>query len=71
MKSLKNLFAFLIPLIAMLLTFSIYLLITNVVDNYKKKISNDYSIVIITNTPLLKDNIDKLAGIKVSKIKCL
>ncbi len=71
MKSLKNLFAFLIPLIAMLLTFSIYLLITNVVDNYKKKISNDYSIVIITNTPLLKDNIDKLAGIKVSKIETL
>ena len=71
MKFLKNLFAFLIPLIAMLLTFSIYLLIGNVVDNYKKKISNDYSIVIITNTPLIKENIDKLAGIQVSKIETL
>ncbi|MFA9374692.1 cell division protein FtsX [Poseidonibacter sp.] len=71
MKSLKNLFAFLIPLIAMLLTFSIYLLIGNIVDNYKKKISNDYSIVIITNTPLIKENIDKLAGIQVSKIETL
>ena len=40
-------------------------------NNYKKKISNDYSIVIITNTPLIKDNINELAGIKVEKIQTL
>lgn len=71
MKSLKNIFAFLIPLTSMLLTFAIYLLIDNVVDNYKQRISNDYSIVIITNTPLIKENIDELAGIKVEKIQTL
>ncbi len=71
MKSLKNILAFLIPLTAMLITFTIYLLIDNVVDNYKQKISKDYSIVIVTNTPLIKENIDELAGIDVDKIETL
>jgi cell division transport system permease protein len=69
MKFLKNLFAFLIPLLSMLITFSIFLLINNVVENYKSKISRDYSIVIVTNTPLEKDSISELAGIKVEKYK--
>ncbi len=71
MKFLKNVFAFLIPLLSMLITFSIYLLIDNVVDNYKSKISKDYSIVVVTNTPIEKDNISELAGIKVEKIQAL
>lgn len=71
MKFLKNIFAFLIPLLSMLIAFSIFLLIDNVVDNYKSKISRDYSIVIVTNTPLIKDSIDSLAGIKVEKIQLL
>ena len=71
MKFLKNVLAFLIPLTAMLLTFTIYLLINNVVDNYKQKISQDYSIVIVTNTPLIKENINTLAGIDVKKIETL
>ena len=42
----------------MLLTFSIYLLINNVVkDNYKSKISRDYSIVVVTHNPIEKENI--------------
>jgi cell division transport system permease protein len=71
MKFLKNIFAFLIPLLAMLITFSMYLLINNVVDNYKTKISRDYSIVIVTNTPLIKENIRELAGITVERIQTL
>ncbi len=71
MKFLKNLFAFLIPLLSMLITFSIYLLINNVVENYKSKISRDYSIVIVTHTPLDKENITELAGIKVESIQTL
>lgn len=71
MKFLKNIFAFLIPLTAMLISFAIYLLIDNVVDNYKQKISRDYSIVIVTNTPLIKENINTLAGIRVEKIQTL
>ena len=71
MKFLKNLFAFLIPLLSMLITFSIFLLIDNVVDNYKSKISRDYSIIIVTNTPLEKDAIKELGGIKVERIQNL
>lgn len=71
MKFLKNIFAFLIPLLSMLITFSIFLLINNVVDNYKSKISRDYSIVIVTNTPLIKESINELAGIKVENIQTL
>ncbi|MDY0051899.1 MAG: cell division protein FtsX, partial [Aliarcobacter sp.] len=69
MKFLKNVFAFLIPLLSMLITFSIFLLINNVVENYKSKISRDYSIVIVTNTPLEKESINELAGIKVENIQ--
>ncbi len=71
MKFLKNLFAFLIPLLSMLITFSIFLLINNVVNNYKSKISKDYSIIIVTNNPLQKDSITELAGIKVEKVQNL
>ena len=71
MKFLKNLFAFLIPLLSMLITFSIFLLINNVVDNYKSKISKDYSIIIVTHNPLQKDSITELAGIKVDKVQNL
>lgn len=69
MKSLKNILAFLIPLLSMLITFAIYLLIENVVDNYKSRISKDYSIIIVANNPIEKDNITDLAGIKVDKIQ--
>ncbi len=71
MKFLKNLFAFFIPLLAMLITYSIFTLVDNVVDSYKSKISRDYSIVIVTNTPLIKESINELAGIKVEKIQTL
>ncbi|MDD3055403.1 MAG: cell division protein FtsX [Aliarcobacter sp.] len=71
MKFLKNVFAFLIPLLSMLITFSMFLLINNVVDNYKSKISRDYSIIIVTINPLEKNAIKELAGIKVEKIQNL
>ncbi|CAM3600909.1 cell division protein FtsX [Arcobacter aquimarinus] len=71
MKSLKNILAFFIPLLSMLIAFSIYLLINNVVDDYKSKISRDYSIVIVSNVPIIKENISELAGIKVERIQAL
>ena len=55
----------------MLITFAIFLFTTKVVDDYKLKISNDYSIVVVANTPLVKDNINELSGIKVQKIVTL
>ena len=71
MKSLKNIFAFLIPLLSMLIAFSIYLLINNVVSNYQNKSSKDYSIVVVSTTNLTKESMPKLAGINVDNIQTL
>ncbi|NQY53921.1 MAG: cell division protein FtsX, partial [Campylobacteraceae bacterium] len=57
MKSLRNHLAFIIPLISMLLTFVIYLFTNNVINDYKTSISKDYSIVIVTHTPLFKEKL--------------
>ncbi|MEA3554697.1 MAG: cell division protein FtsX [Campylobacterota bacterium] len=69
MKHLKSFFSFTIPLIIMLITFSIYLLVNKVVDNYKDNITNDYSIMVIANTPMA--TLDYISGIKVKEIKIL
>ncbi len=69
MKHLKSFFSFTIPLIIMLVTFSIYLLINKVVDNYKSNITNDYSIMVIANTPI--GTLDTISGIKVKDVKIL
>ncbi len=71
MKSLKNIFAFFIPLLSMLIAFSIYLLINNVVKSYQDKISKDYSIIVVSTNTLSKDNLPKLAGINVDSIIAL
>jgi cell division transport system permease protein len=51
------------------MTFSIYLLVDKVVNNYKQNITNDYSIMIIANTPI--KTLDYIAGIKVKDLKFL
>lgn len=66
MKLLKSFVSLSFPLIVMLIMFSIYLVVTKIVDNYKQNITNDYAIVVIANTPL--SVIDKLAGIDVKEI---
>ena len=69
MKLLKSFFSVTFPLVIMLFMFSIYLIVTKVVDNYKNNITNDYAIVVIANTPL--SSIDTLADIKVKDIEPL
>lgn len=69
MRLLRSFLSFISPLIIMLLTFAVYLLVNDVVNNYKKTITNDYSIVVISNTPLIK--MDKIAGIDIKDIKIL
>ena len=60
MRFLKNLLSFMIPLIIVLSTFALHNAIGNIVDEYKKTINNDYSIMVIANTPIIKDNIKTL-----------
>ncbi len=69
MKLLKSFFSFLLPLTVMLIAFCLFLIVNKVVDNYKANITNDYSIVVISNTPLI--TIDELAGIDVKEVKIL
>jgi len=69
MRLLKSFFSVTFPLVVMLMMFSIYLIVTKVVDNYKKNITNDYAIVVIANTPL--SNITSLANIAVKNIEPL
>lgn len=70
-NSLKSFFSFFIPLLSMLIAFCIFLLITNIVDNYESKISKDYSIVVVSKISLQKEDFGKLAGINVSELKLL
>lgn len=69
MRLLKSFFSFTVPLVIMLTTFSIYLIVNKVVNNYKQTIINDYSIIVIANTPLV--SIDSIADIKVKDIEIL
>ena len=66
MKHLKSFISFTFPHIVMLFMFSIYLLINYVAKEYKQSIIHDYSIVVISNTPMVK--IDQIAGMKIRSI---
>jgi len=69
MKHLKSFVSFTAPMVIMLITFCIYLLINKVVVNYKQNITNDYSIIVVSNTPFSK--INNIADIKIKNIKIL
>ena len=56
MKYLKSLVAFVFPLMMMLSSFSIYLLVNKLVDNYKDGVTKDYSIIVIANEPIVDIN---------------
>lgn len=69
MKHLNSFISFTLPLLVMLVTFTLFLIVNKTVNNYKNNITNDYSIVVISSTPLI--TIDNLAGIKVKEVKIL
>jgi len=51
----------------MLFIFAIFLLVNKVVESYKYSIINDYSIIVITNTPFI--SIDEIADMKIKDIE--
>lgn len=53
MKSLKSLIAFVFPLVMMLSSFSIYLLVNKLVNNYKDGIANEYSMVVVASEEIV------------------
>ena len=71
MKFLKNIYVFTIPLTAMLLSFIIYQFSSNILENYKKTIASDYSIIVISDLDIDEEKIIELADIRVEKITLL
>ncbi len=67
MKYLKSLIAFVFPLMMMLSSFSIYLLVNKLVDNYKDGVTKDYSIIVIANEPIV--DMSTLSSINFQKIE--
>lgn len=71
MRFLKNIISFFIPLFIVLVTFTLYSTIVNIVSDYKKMIINDYAIVIVTKMPLIKGKFFTFDDIKIKNIKML
>ncbi len=69
MKPLRSFLSFSVPLVILLITFSIFLLVNKIVDTYKQNITNDYSIIVVSNTPFSK--ISSISNIKIKDIKIL
>jgi cell division transport system permease protein len=68
MRFINSFIAFSIPMIAMLMTFSMYLIVNKLSDDYSNKISKDYSIVIVSSLPISKAELPSVGGIGVKSI---
>ena len=66
--SLKRFISFSLPLIIMLFTFAIYVSISKIVTNYEISINNDYSIIVVTTSPIIKAKIKELPSIDLKDI---
>jgi len=66
--NLKNFISSSIFMIIMLITFVIYISISKIVTNYEKSINNDYSIVLVTQTPLIESKIEDIKSIDLKNI---
>lgn len=65
MKLLKTVFTFTLPLSVMLIIFSIYLVVNQVVHNYKTTLTDDYIIIVTADAPLTELN--SVAGKQVKE----
>jgi len=66
--NLKRFISFSIPLILMLYIFVIYLSITKIVTNYEQTINKDYSIVVVTSSPIVQSKIEELPSVDLKEI---
>ena len=68
MKAFRSLLSFTIPLIAILLSYSIYIIVDKVMISYKQSINNDYTIVVVSSK---KQTIDTFKSINIKTLKNL
>jgi len=69
MKHLRSLLAFVFPLIMMLSSFSVYLLVNKLVDNYKDGVASDYSIIVVANKPI--KSVHEIDSIKIQNMETI
>jgi cell division transport system permease protein len=68
MKAFRSLLSFTIPLIAILFSYSIYIVLDKVMISYKQSINNDYTIVVVSSK---KQTIDTFESINIKTLKSL
>jgi cell division transport system permease protein len=68
MKAFRSLLSFTIPLIAILLSYSIYIIVDKVMISYKQSINNDYTIVVVSSK---KQTINTFESIDIKTLKHL
>ena len=68
MKAFRSLLSFTIPLIAILLSYSIYIIVDKVMISYKQSINNDYTIVVVSSK---KQTINTFESINIKTLKHL
>jgi len=70
MKSVKYHISIILPLFLLLFSIESFFVLKGVIDNYEKKLSNEYSIVVVSKVPLDKKDIEKdirfLASLKLA-----
>jgi cell division transport system permease protein len=66
--NLKKFFSFVTPLIVMLFTYVIFITISKMVVNYENSINKDYSIVLVSTTPIVKSKIEDIKSIDLKEI---
>lgn len=68
MRFLKQLFSFSLVITALLLSYVTYSVVNKLQASYMQKISNDYSIFMVSATPIILEEFTKAGGIKIEKI---
>jgi cell division transport system permease protein len=71
LREFSDFITFSIPIFMLLVTYSLDITISKVVSSYGQKITNDYSIVVVSHTPLIKEEFDEVGGIEVSKFESI
>jgi len=57
MKFVKYHISIILPLFLLLLSIESFFVLKGMIDNYEKKLSDEYSIVVVSKVPLDKQNI--------------
>jgi cell division transport system permease protein len=55
----------------MLVSLAVYVSVSKIVTTYEKSINDDYSIIIVMNTPIIEDKVKSLPSLDIKEIKYL